>query len=314
MALAKHSSGSRVVVVGSCSVDLIVKVARIPKVGETVIGGVFHSVCGGKGANQAVTAVRAGASVTFVGRVGADAFGKTVVAGLKGDGINVSHLTEDPSEPTGIAFIFVGGGGENSIAVASGANMRLCPADVAKARGAFKKGGILLVQLETPLNLVASAVALAAKTGMRVILNPAPARALPDSLLRKVDILTPNEHEAESLTGVRVDGAAAAARAARKLHAKGVKTVIITLGSRGAFVSGEGVGALGPAFKARAVDTTAAGDVFSGALTVALAEGLPMLDAVRFGQAAAAISVTRMGAQPSAPYRREIERLLKRAR
>ena len=314
MASPKHPSKARVVVVGSCSIDMIVQVGRLPGTGETVIGGKFHSAGGGKGANQAVTASRAGATVVFVGRVGRDDFGKAVVSGLKGDGINVAHLTADAKAPTGIAFIFVGSRGENSIAVASGANLRLSPADVAKAQGVFKRGGTLLVQLESPLSAVVSAVNAAARSGMRVILNPAPAQPLPDSLLGKVDILTPNEHEAESLTGIKVDGNAAAARAAERLRQRGVKTVIITLGARGAFVHGEGCSTLAPAFKARAVDTTAAGDVFNGALAVALAEGMPLLKAVRFGQAAAAVSVTRIGAQTSAPSRAEIERLLKRGR
>ena len=248
----------------------------------------------------------------FVGRVGRDDFGKNIVAGLKADGIDVSRIQVDPREPSGIAFIFVGGGGENSIAVASGANLRLVPGDVSRAGSSFKKGGTLLVQLETPLAVVSAAVSLARKRGMRVILNPAPARALPDALLRKVDIITPNEHEAESLTGVKVDGEEAAGRAADCLHGRGVGTVIITLGARGAFVSSGSGGSLVPAFKTRAIDTTAAGDVFSGALAVALAEGRPLLEAVRFAQAAASISVTRIGAQPSAPGRAEIERLLKR--
>jgi len=312
MASPKNRSKARVLVVGSCSIDMIVRVDKIPCIGETVIGGKFHSAGGGKGANQAVTAARAGASVKFVGRVGRDDFGKAIMAGLKADGIDVSDLGVDPKEPSGIAFIFVGGGGENSIAVASGSNLRLLPADVAKTGASFKPGNILLVQLESPLPTVAAAALLARKRGMRVILNPAPARSLPDSLLRNVDIITPNEHEAESLTGTKVDGAAAAQKAATQLHGKGVGTVIITLGSRGAFVSSGGGGILVPAFKAKAVDTTAAGDVFNGALAVALAEGQSLLDAVRFGQAAASISVTRIGAQPSAPTRAEIERLLRR--
>ena len=312
MASPKHRSKARVLVVGSCSIDMIVQVDRIPRIGETVIGGKFNSAGGGKGANQAVTAARAGASVEFVGRVGRDDFGKNIVSGLKADGIKVARIQVDPREPSGIAFIFVGGGGENSIAVASGANLRITPRDVAAAKASFSKEAILLVQLETPLAAVAAAVSLAHRRGMHVILNPAPARALPDALLRKVDIITPNEHEAESLTGIKVDGAPAAQAAAKRLHEKGVGTVIITLGSRGAFVSAGGVGALMPAFKAKAVDTTAAGDVFNGALAVALAEGRPLPDAVRFGQAAASISVTRLGAQPSAPTRAEIDRLLKR--
>ena len=314
MASPKYSSRARVVVVGSSSIDMIVQVERIPGIGETVIGGKFNSAGGGKGANQAVTAARAGAKVVFVGRIGRDNFGKAVAKGLKGAGIDVTHLTPDEKEPTAVAFIFVGSGGENSIAVASGANLRLNPKDVAKARSAFTPGRILLVQLETPLPSVSAAAALAHRSGMSVILNPAPARALPDSLLRKVDVITPNEHEAETLTGIRVDGEAAASRAADRLHARGVKTVIITLGARGAYVSGKGVRMLVPAFKAKAVDTTAAGDVFSGAFAVAVAEGRALLDAVRFGQAAAAISVTRLGAQPSVPARPEIERLLKKGK
>lgn len=314
MASPRHPSKARVVVVGSCSIDMIVQVSRIPRIGETVIGGKFHSAGGGKGANQAVTASRAGAPVVFVGRVGRDDFGSAVVAGLRRDGINVSHVTVDEKEPTGVAFIFVGGAGENSIAVASGANLRLSPRDVARAHGVFRKGGTLLVQLESPLSAVVSAVNAASKSGMRVILNPAPAQPLPDSLLRKLDILTPNEHEAESLTGIKVDGNAAAGRAADRLRRRGVKTVIITLGARGAFVCGKDCRTLVPAFKAKAVDTTAAGDVFNGALAVALSEDRPLLEAVRFAQAAAAIAVTRIGAQTSAPTRAEVERLLKRGR
>jgi ribokinase len=307
-----HPSNARIVVVGSSNTDMIVQIGRIPGIGETVIGGKLHTAGGGKGANQAVAASRAGARVVFVGRVGSDGFGKTMVAGLRRYGINVSYVTRDKRAPTGVAFIIVGSGGENSIAVASGANLRLCSGDVAKAKEVFRQGGILLVQLETPLPPVRAAVTLAAKLGMRVILNPAPAQPLPDTLLRKVDILTPNEYEAELLTGIRVDGEAAAARAADRLRRRGVKTVIVTLGSCGAFVAGDGCRTLAPAFKVRAVDTTAAGDVFNGALAVALAEGRPLLEAVRFGQAAAAISVTRIGAQTSAPSRAEIERFLRK--
>ncbi len=311
MSSAQTPSAARVVIVGSSNTDLLVQVERIPKVGETVIGGTFSTAGGGKGANQAVAAVRAGAAVTFVGRVGQDAFGKAVVADLTKDGIDLTYLTVDPKSPSGVAFIFIGGGGENSIAVASGANLRLSPADVRKARGAFRAGAVLLVQLEAPLATVTAAVELARKSGMTVILNPAPAQALPAALLRQVDLLTPNEHEAETLTGIPVTGPAAAAQAAAKLQQLGVKTVVITLGAQGAFVAGpEGNRMVAP-FAVKAVDTTGAGDVFSGALAYALAARRPLLDAVRFGQAAAALSVTRLGAQPSAPRRTAIERLLK---
>jgi ribokinase len=210
-----------------------------------------------------------------------------------------------------VALIFVARGGENSIAVASGANDRLSPADVDRAGPAFRRAGVMLVQLETPLNTVARAVELASKAGVRVILNPAPARALPERVLRSVSILTPNEHEAETLTGVKVDGESGAVRAAEALMRRGVKTVIVTLGARGALVADGGARGIIRGFKVRAVDSTAAGDIFNGALAVALAEGRALQDAVRFAQAAAAISVTRLGAQPSAPLRAEIDRFLR---
>jgi ribokinase len=218
----------------------------------------------------------------------------------------------DAKAPSGVAFIFVAAGGENSIAVASGANDKLSVADVRRSAGLFRKAGTMLVQLETPLSTVAAAISLAAKAGTTVILNPAPARALPISLLRKVSILTPNEHEAELLTGIKVTDEGSAAQASEALLAKGVGTVIMTLGKRGAYIATGRVREWMKGFKVEAVDTTAAGDIFNGALAVALAEGRALSDAVRFAQAAAAISVTRAGAQPSAPKRSEIERLLRR--
>jgi ribokinase len=301
-----------ILVVGSSNTDMIVQLARLPGPGETVIGGKFSTAPGGKGANQAVGAARAGGDVTFVGRVGADAFGASALSNLGRDGINVSHVVRDKAAPSGVAFICVAKGGENSIAVASGANDRLSPADVRGAAGAFKGAGILLVQLETPLSTVSAAVGLAAKAGATVILNPAPARALPASLLRKVSILTPNEHEAELLTGIKVTGDSSAAAAADALLKMGVGTVIVTMGKRGAYVAAAGKREWMAAFKVKAVDTTAAGDIFNGALAVALGEGRGLSDAVRFAQAAAAISVTRSGAQPSAPTRAEIVRMLRR--
>jgi ribokinase len=303
----------RIVVVGSCSTDLFVRAARIPAVGETVIGGTFHTSGGGKGANQAVAAARAGARVEFVGRVGADDFGRSVRAGLSGFGVGIAHLARDPQAPTGVAFIFVGGRGENSIAVASGANLRVGPGDVRRAQPLFRAGAILLLQLEIGLAAVRAAGALARRRGLQVILNPAPARPLPDALMRQVHLLTPNEHEAEALTGIRIAGAASAARAAARLRRRGVKTVIITLGPAGVFVSAPSVQGLFPGFRVRAVDTTGAGDVFNGALAAALAEGRELPAAVRFGQAAAALSVTRLGTQSSIPARTEIDRLLRRS-
>jgi ribokinase len=300
-----------ILVVGSSNTDMIIKLDRIPRPGETILGGAFVTAAGGKGANQAVGAARAGGQVTFIARVGHDMFGDQAVAGFIRDGINVNHVVRDKTNPSGVALIFVAKDGENSIAVAGGANAKLSPADVRKAKAAFAAASVLVMQLETPLETVQAAADFAAKAGVRVILNPAPAQPLPDKLLKCVSILTPNETEAELLTGIAVTDTATAAVAAAKLRALGVQTVIITLGARGAFVATESGQQLVPGFKVKAVDTTAAGDIFNGALAVALAEGKPLKQAVRFANAAAAISVTRLGAQPSAPTRREIERFMK---
>lgn len=299
-----------VLVVGSSNTDMIIKMERIPKPGETILGGEFVTAAGGKGANQAVGAARAGGQVTFIARVGQDMFGDKAVAGFVADAINVEYLVRDPSNPSGVALIFVGGNGENSIAVASGANAKLTPGDIRKAKAAFKGAQVLVLQLETPLNTVEAAAELAAAAGVRTILNPAPARALPDKLLRRVYLLTPNESEAELLTGIKVTDEASAGTAAQALLDRGARNVIVTLGARGALVASDGSKVLVPPHKVKAVDTTAAGDVFSGALAVAIAEGKSLLDAARFATAAAAISVTRMGAQASVPTRREIETLL----
>jgi len=302
----------RIIVLGSSNTDMIIKLDRIPRPGETILGGAFVTAAGGKGANQAVGAARAGGQVTFIARVGQDMFGDQAVAGFATEGINVDHVSRDKSNPSGVALIFVGKDGENSIAVAGGANAKLSPTDVKKAKAAFAGASVLVMQLETPLKSVVAAADLAAKAGVRVILNPAPAQSLPDNLLKCVSILTPNETEAELLTGIAVTDTASAAVAAAKLRARGVQTVIITLGSLGAFVATEDGGQLVPGFKVKAVDTTAAGDTFNGALAVALGEGKPLKQAVRFANAAAAISVTRLGAQASAPTRREIEKFLKK--
>jgi ribokinase len=304
----------RIVIVGSSGTDMIIKLERIPRPGETLLGGQFHITGGGKGANQAVSAARAGGKVAFVARLGQDDFGDQAIAAFAREGINVEHIYRDRKVSTGVALIFVDQHGENSIGVAPGANGRLSSADLKKARKIFAGASVMVVQLEIPLETVQTAAVLAAKSGARVILNPAPARALPDELLRHVSILTPNETEAELLTGIKVDSDSAAAKAASVLRARGVQTVILTLGARGALVAtSDGRPQLVPGFKVKAVDTTGAGDVFNGALAVALAEEQPLIDAVRFANAAAAISVTRLGAQPSAPSRREVQRLLKSA-
>ncbi len=301
----------RLLVVGSSNTDMILQLDRLPRRGETILGGEFVTAAGGKGANQAVAAARAGGQVTFIARVGQDMFGDQAIAGFRRDGIDVSHVVRDRQAPSGVALIFVAKDGENCIAVAGGANGRLSPADVRKAKPAFAGASAVVMQLETPLETVLAAAEIAAKAGVPVILNPAPAQPLPAKLLRLVSILTPNETEAERLTGVKVTDEATAAKAARRLLARGVQTVIVTLGARGAFVATAEVHQRVPGFRVKPVDTVAAGDVFNGALAVVLGEGRPLLDSVRFANAAAAISVTRLGAQPSAPKRREIERLLR---
>jgi ribokinase len=304
-------TSSSIVVVGSSNTDMIIQLDRIPRPGETILGGEFTTAAGGKGANQAVGAARAGGNVTFVARVGQDMFGNQAITGFKRDGICVDHVLRDKAAPSGVALIFVAKDGENSIAVAGGANAKLVPADVKKATRAIRSAAVLVMQLETPLETVQAAAEIAVKAGVRVILNPAPSQPLPDKLLKLVSILTPNEHEAELLTGIKVADEAAAAKATDKLRARGVQTVILTLGPRGAFIADANGKQLVPGFKVKAVDTTAAGDIFNGSLAVALAEGKPLPAAVRFANAAAALSVTKLGAQPSAPTRKEIEKFLK---
>ncbi|MBN2506702.1 MAG: ribokinase [Verrucomicrobia bacterium] len=302
-----------ILVIGSSNTDMIVQLPRLPGPGETLLGGRFTTAPGGKGANQAVAAARAGGQVVFVARVGRDVMGDQAVAGFARDRLRIEHIRRDPAAPSGVALIFVARDGQNSIAVAPGANAALSPADVRRARGAFVRAGACVLQLEIPLATVQAAAALAAAHRVPVILNPAPARPLPNDLLTRISILTPNETEAERLTGVRVTSETTARQAARVLRRRGVGTVIVTLGARGALVCGPLGEHRVPAFKVKAVDTTAAGDVFNGALACALAEGRDLLAAVRFANAAAALSVTRLGAQPSAPKRRDIDAFLRRA-
>jgi ribokinase len=300
-----------VVVVGSSNTDMTIRVPRIPRPGETVVGGDFRITGGGKGANQAVAAARAGGRVRFVTALGSDAFGDRAREAFVADGIDVDLVRRVPDTASGVALIFVDAAGENSIAVASGANAALAPADVAPLAATLGPADVVLVQLEIPLETVAATVEIARARGARVILNPAPGRMLPDSVLRGVSIVTPNQWEATQLTGIldthTKDGLA---RAAAILHQSGVRDVAITRGPDGVHVSSDGAASRVRAFRVDPVDTTAAGDVFNGALAVALIEGRPLLDAVRFASAAAAVSVTRAGAQASAPRRAEIEAML----
>ena len=301
---------SKIVVVGSSNTDMIVRAANIPRPSETVIGSEFRMGGGGKGANQAVAAARAGGDVAFIARVGDDIFGRQAVEGFRRDGIETRFVFKNKRAASGVALIVVDNHGENSIAVASGANAKLTPADIEKAKGVIAAADILLLQLETPLETISRAAKLACANGVPVILNPAPARSLDQKMLGLVTILTPNEIETEILTGIKIKSRTDMAKAARKLMVRGVKAVLITLGARGVFVADGKTRTIMPACKVKAVDTTAAGDVFNGALAVALAEGRALLDAARFANAAAALSVTKWGAQPSAPKRKDIERFM----
>lgn len=302
----------KIVVVGSSNTDMVIRVRAIPRPGETVIGGEFFMAAGGKGANQAVAAARAGAEVVFVARVGDDIFGKQAVDGFIPDRINVEYIARDKEVPSGVALIFVAPDGENSIAVASGANARLSVEDIRRAAPAISTASILLMQLETPLETIIEAAEIAFAAGVPVILNPAPAQPLGDGILKRVTYITPNSTEAEILTGISIIKKTELAKAADILLAKGIKGVLITLGAQGVHVATKEKKELVPAFKLKPIDTTAAGDVFSGTLAVALAEAKPLAEAVRFANAAASLSTTRSGAQPSIPLRKDIEALLKR--
>jgi ribokinase len=295
----------RIVVIGSANTDLVVRVPALPRPGETVLGGEFTSVGGGKGANQAVAAARAGGQTTFVAKLGHDAFGDAALAAFAADRIDTRFVTR-AAGPSGVAFILIDARGENCIAVASGANDLLAPADIEAARAAIAAADVVLVQLEIPLETVRYAVAVAKAAGRRVILNPAPARPLAADLLRDIDLITPNETEAELLCGVTITDPASAAAAADRLRALGPAKAIVTLGPQGCLVA-EASGRTHVAGHAvTAVDTVAAGDVFNGCLAVALGEGLDLAAAARFANAASAIAVTRPGAQASAPWRHEI--------
>lgn len=312
MSARAKPAAARVAVVGSSNTDMILRVPKLPGPGETILGGSFSTAAGGKGANQAVAAARAGGRVSFIARVGPDSLGDEALQGFRREGIDVRHVSRDRAQPSGVALILVGGDGENSIGVASGANMRLSPRDIEGARAAISAARVVLLQLEIPLAAVLAAAETASRAGAEVILNPAPAQPLPDSLLRKVTLLTPNETEASLLTGIRVDSVPSAERAAKALQRRGARGVIVTLGAKGALVTCGGATYQVPGFRVSAVDTTAAGDVFNGALAVRLSEGAPLADCVRFAHAAAALSVTRLGAQPSIPSRRQIEALLRK--
>ncbi|MFX2609941.1 ribokinase [Enterobacter mori] len=303
-------TAGNLVVLGSINADHILNLETFPTPGETVTGNQYQVAFGGKGANQAVAAGRSGANIAFIACTGDDDTGERVRKQLASDNIDVSPVSVVEGESTGVALIFVNAEGENVIGIHAGANAALTTERVEAQRAIISGADALLMQLESPVESVLAAAKIAHENHTTVVLNPAPARVLSDELLTLVDIITPNETEAEKLTGIRVENDGDAARAAGALHDKGIGTVIITLGSRGVWVSANGEGRRVPGFKVKAIDTIAAGDTFNGALVTALLEGRAMDEAIRFAHAAAAIAVTRKGAQPSVPWRKEIDEFL----
>lgn len=299
-----------ILVVGSTNTDMVIKADHLPAPGETILGGHFFMNPGGKGANQAVAAKRLGGEVTFIAKTGNDIFGGRSIQLFKEEGIDITHMIIDAEHPSGVALITVDKNAENCIVVASGANATLSPADLGPATELIKKAGIVLMQLEIPLETVLYVALIAKAQGAQVILNPAPACPLDEALLTCISIITPNKKEAEMLSGISINDMVSTASAARAIREKGVETVIITLGATGAYISNKDMDVLIPSHAVNAVDTTAAGDVFNGALAVALSEGIPLKQAVAFACKAASISVTRLGAQSAAPHRSEIESIL----
>lgn len=295
----------KIVVIGSSNTDMVIKSDKLPNPGETILGGEFLLNPGGKGANQAVTAARLGGKVTFIAKIGSDAFGKNSINLYSSEGINTEFIFSDPEKPSGVALINVNESGENCIVVAPGANGLLSVEDIEKAKCEIESADILLMQLEIPLSVVEYSAKLAYEKGIKVILNPAPANELSNSLLKCLYIITPNKNEAEALSGIKITDIESAKRAAAVIRGKGVDTVIITMGELGAIICDDQLHQI-PAVNVETVDTTAAGDVFNGALSVALAEDKSIVDAVIFACKCAALSVTKLGAQSSIPYRNNI--------
>ncbi|QHB17276.1 ribokinase [Mannheimia pernigra] len=295
----------KLTVLGSINADHVISVPYFAKPGETLTGHSYHIAYGGKGANQAVAAARLGAKVSFIGCIGDDDIGKAMKTAFEKDGINTQPIKSVANEMTGIAMIQVAESGENSIVISAGANGHLDEAVVAEFQSEIAQADCLLMQLETPLPAIIQAAKIAKENNTQVVLNPAPARELPDKLLSLLDMITPNETEAEILTGVKVVDEESAKQAAQAFHQKGIEKVLITLGSKGVFVSENGQGEIAAGFRVNAVDTTAAGDTFNGGLVTAMLEDKPLDKAIRFAHAAAAISVTRKGAQSSIPTRQE---------
>lgn len=297
----------KILVIGSANTDMVTNVPRIPAPGETVLGEAFMMAQGGKGANQAVAAARAGGDVTFIACLGNDHFASQAVENYKNDQINVDHIFYDTQVPSGVALIFVAQNGENSIAVASGANARLTAQNLLEKKRVIQQAQVLILQLETPLSTVTQAIDIAHDARVPVILNPAPAQKLSAELLSKITILTPNQSEAEMLTGIKINDDNSAQQAAQKLLDQGVQNVIVTLGEKGALIAQRNSPMeFVKGYKVHAVDTTGAGDTFNGAFAVAYSEGKSLVEAVQFANAAAALAVSCRGAQPSIPKRDQI--------
>jgi ribokinase len=296
----------KIVVIGSCNTDMTIKADRLPVPGETILGGTFFMNPGGKGANQAVAAARMGGNVTLISKTGNDVFGKQSVMLFAAENIKTNYIFTDPKHPSGVALITVDSNGENCIVVASGANAYLTPADIDTTITAIEGSELILMQLEIPIETVEYVAELAASKGIKVILNPAPARALSNALLKNLYIIIPNKSEAEILSGIKVTDIESAKQAAEIISTKGVDIVVITLGSQGALIKEYADYHFVEAYQVNAVDTTAAGDTFCGTVCVGLSEGKSILDSVKMAARSSALTVTRMGAQASLPYRSEL--------
>lgn len=295
-----------ILVIGSSNTDMVIKADKFPLPGETILGGKFFMFPGGKGANQAVAASRLGGNVTLITKIGNDIFGKQALQQFKKEGIHSDFVIADPENPSGVALITVDAKGENTIVVAQGSNGALTQEDLVKAQKEIEQKDILLMQLEIPIATVLFAAQTAAQNGKIVVLNPAPAMPLPPEIYQSLYIITPNKSETEAISGIEISDDASIKKAAQKIKNKGVMNVIVTLGPRGVYLLNDTEDIFIAAPIVEATDTTAAGDVFNGALVVALAEGKALTAAILFANHAAALSVTKMGAQTSAPYRNEI--------
>ncbi|MFX1296742.1 MAG: ribokinase [Promethearchaeota archaeon] len=303
---------AKVVVIGSANTDMVINSEQLPTPGETVLGGIFMRHPGGKGANQAVAAARAGAEVYFIGKLGIDIFGDETLNNLKQEGIKTDFIYRDSNNASGVALIMVDTHGENLISVAPGSNGNLLTGEIEAAKEIIEAADILLLQMEIPFDTVLSSISLAEKLGTPIILNPAPApkQEIPPNIFKKLDYLTPNKGELETITRSTILKKADIVAKAYKLLHLGVKNVLTTLGTQGSLLINSNLTHEIPAFPVKAIDAVGAGDCFNGCLATALAEGKEMIEAIRFASAAAAISVTRRGAQPSLPKRTEIEEKL----